>query len=65
MSNGGAQAEPRQLSFTIELNARGFWVARERGGLIEGVFPSQGEAIRFALIELARANSHSPLARAA
>ena len=58
----GAEA---QMSFTIEQNARGLWVAREQGGFIEGVFTTQREAIRFALIELDRARAHAPLARAA
>ena len=38
-------------SFVVAQNERGQWVAREHGGLIEGVFLSQREAIRFALFE--------------
>jgi len=35
--------------FIVFLNARGYWVAREKLGLIEGVFPTQRQALRFAL----------------
>jgi len=42
---------PLHRSFVVLQNDRGQWVARERGGAIEGVFLSQREAIRFALFE--------------
>jgi hypothetical protein len=38
-------------SFVVARNARGQWVARERHGLIEGVFLTQRDAVRFALFE--------------
>ena len=40
--------------FTVSQNARGQWVAREGAGLIEGVFRSQRDAVRFALYEIGR-----------
>jgi len=40
-----------RVRFTVAPNAHGQWVARERRGLIEGVFLTQREAIRFALSE--------------
>jgi len=42
---------PPCRSFVVAQNDRGQWVAREHGGLIEGVFHTQREAIRFALFE--------------
>jgi hypothetical protein len=38
-------------TFVVAQNDHGKWVARERRGLIEGVFFTQREAIRFALFE--------------
>ena len=38
-------------SFVVAQNGRGQWVAREKSGLIEGVFFTQRDAIRFALFE--------------
>jgi hypothetical protein len=40
--------------FIVFLNARGYWVAREKLGFIEGVFPTQREALRFALVSAKR-----------
>lgn len=40
--------------FTITQDERGLWVAREKHGLIEGVFVDQRAAIRFALYECGR-----------
>ena len=40
--------------FMVFLNAQGYWVAREKLGFIEGVFPTQREAIRFALVSAKR-----------
>ena len=37
--------------FVVSQNPRGQWVAREGDGLIEGVFRSQRDALRFALFE--------------
>ena len=42
---------PLRRSFIVAQNERGEWVARERSGVIEGIFLSQREAIRFALFE--------------
>ncbi len=47
--------EAGRTAFVIAQNARGYWVARERHGLIEGIFSSQGEAINFALLKTAAA----------
>ena len=44
-----------RTSFVVAQNARGYWIARERRGLIEGVFLSQREAINFALLKTAAA----------
>lgn len=41
----------RDRQFDITENARGLWVAHERHGLIEGVFRTQRDAVRFALFE--------------
>ena len=41
----------RRRSFTVTRNERGQWVARETRGLIEGVFVTQRDAVRFALYE--------------
>ena len=38
-------------SFVVSQNPRGKWVARETDGMIEGVFHSQRDALRFALYE--------------
>lgn len=38
-------------SFVVSQNSRGKWVARETDGMIEGVFHSQRDALRFALYE--------------
>ena len=51
-------------AFVIAQNARGRWVARERDGLIEGIFLSQREAISFALLKTALRQRCTP-ARAA
>jgi hypothetical protein len=37
--------------FVVAQNPRGQWVARDRRGMIEGVFRTQREAVRFALFE--------------
>ncbi len=54
-----AQAEDRK-AFVVAQNARGYWVARERRGLIEGVFLSECEAIHFALLKMAAAIRRRP-----
>jgi hypothetical protein len=41
--------------FVVMQNATGYWIARDTcGGCIEGVFRTQREAVRFALIETSR-----------
>jgi hypothetical protein len=37
--------------FVVSQNSQGHWIAREGTGLIEGVFRSQRDAVRFALFE--------------
>lgn len=39
--------------FEITENERGYWVAKDKEGLIGGVFRCQKDAIRFALFEVA------------
>lgn len=39
--------------FEIVQNGRGYWVAKEKEGLIGGVFRTQKDALRFALFEVA------------
>lgn len=41
----------QRRAFVVAQNDRGQWVARETHGLIEGVFLTQRDAIRFALFE--------------
>jgi hypothetical protein len=41
----------QRRSFVVAQNERGQWVARESRGLIEGVFLTRRDAIRFALFE--------------
>jgi hypothetical protein len=41
----------RHRCFEVSQNRRGQWVARERTGMIEGVFFTQRAALRFALYE--------------
>ena len=37
--------------FEIAQNARGYWVAKDKEGLIGGVFRTQKDALRFALLK--------------
>jgi hypothetical protein len=39
--------------FEVRENGRGFWVAKDKEGLIGGVFRTQKDALRFALFEAA------------
>ena len=39
--------------FEVNENGRGYWVAKDREGLIGGVFRTQKDALRFALFEAA------------
>jgi len=43
---------PRKMRFVIDRATRGYWTACEKQGLIEGVFATQREALRFALRHL-------------
>ena len=38
--------------FEIAQNGRGYWVAKDKEGLIGGVFRTQKDALRFALFEV-------------
>ena len=38
--------------FEIAENKRGYWVAKDKEGLIGGVFRTQKDALRFALFEV-------------
>ncbi len=38
--------------FEIAENERGYWVAKDKEGLIGGVFRTQKDALRFALFEV-------------
>jgi hypothetical protein len=38
--------------FEIARNGRGYWVAKDKQGLIGGVFRTQKHALRFALFEV-------------
>ena len=51
-SSGDSRSSSIQRrSFVVAQNERGQWVARQNRGMIEGVFLTQREAIRFALFE--------------
>ena|SRR5436309_2221489 len=39
--------------FEVSENGRGYWVAKDKEGLIGGVFRTQKDALRFALFEAA------------
>ncbi len=56
--SGEGELDDRRAGFAVELNERGLWVVRECCGLVEGEFPSQAEALRFALSELGRGYIH-------
>ena len=53
MSSFAPQAVLTQHHFEIAENARGYWVAKDKEGLIGGVFRTQKDALRFALFEVA------------
>jgi hypothetical protein len=44
--------------FDIRRNPRGYWVARDRNGLVGGIFLTQKDAIRFALFETGGDSAH-------
>jgi hypothetical protein len=39
--------------FEVSENGRGYWVAKDKEGLIGGIFRTQKDALRFALFEAA------------
>jgi hypothetical protein len=53
MSSFAPQAVFAPHQFEIAENARGYWVAKDKEGLIGGVFRTQKDALRFALFEVA------------
>jgi hypothetical protein len=53
MSHFAPQAALTPHHFEIAENARGYWVAKDKEGLIGGVFRTQKDALRFALFEVA------------
>ena len=50
-SDNASASSMQRRAFVVAQNERGQWVARERRGLIEGVFLTRRDAIRFALFE--------------
>lgn len=52
MSSFSPQAVRTRHHFEIAENGRGYWVAKDKEGLIGGVFRSQNDALRFALFEV-------------
>jgi hypothetical protein len=48
---GPAGEHSQRRRFAVTQNTQGYWVARESRGLIEGVFVTQRDAVRFALFE--------------
>jgi hypothetical protein len=44
--------------FEIAQDRRGYWIARDVGGLIGGVFRTKKDAIRFALLEVNGDSAH-------
>ena len=53
MSSFAPQPVPTRYHFEIAEDGRGHWVAKEKQGLIGGVFRSRKDALRFALFEVA------------
>jgi hypothetical protein len=53
MSNFAPRAVFTPHHFEIAENARGYWVAKDKEGLIGGLFRTQKDAVRFALFEVA------------
>jgi hypothetical protein len=53
MSNFAPRAVFTPHHFEIAENARGYWVAKDKEGLIGGVFRTRKDALRFALFEVA------------
>jgi hypothetical protein len=52
MSSFAPQVALTPHHFEIAENARGYWVAKDKEGLIGGVFRTQKDAVRFALFEV-------------
>jgi hypothetical protein len=53
----------QNMRFVIEPTIRGYWTACEKRGLIEGVFATQREALRFALRHARPRSAHDKSAR--
>jgi hypothetical protein len=53
MSNFAPQAAFTPHHFEIAENSRVYWVAKDKEGLIGGVFRTQKDTVRFALFEVA------------
>jgi hypothetical protein len=53
MPNFAPQEISTPYHFEIAQNKRGYWVAKDDGGLIGGVFGSRKDALHFALFEAA------------
>src|SRR5437870_7750267 len=53
MSNFAPRAVFTPHHFEIAENARGYWVAKDKEGLIGGVFRTRKDALGFALFEVA------------
>lgn len=49
LSSSAPGPGPQKMRFVVERKTRGYWSACEKQGLIEGVFATQREALRFAL----------------
>ena len=45
------QVVDRNRTFVVSRDPKGLWIAHEQHGLVEGVFRTQREAVRFALFE--------------
>jgi hypothetical protein len=58
MSSFMPQPIATRYHFDIAQNPRGYWVAKDDGGLIGGVFRSRKDAVRFALFEAAGESAH-------
>ena len=53
MTNFAPTATLTLHHFEVSENGRGYWVAKDKEGLIGGVFRTQKDALRFALFEAA------------
>ncbi len=60
-----SELEERHVGFTVEPNDSGRWVVKGWRGFVEGEFPTQAEALRFALGALGRGGAPAPELRLA